>query len=255
MTNSNSEAALAGLSADIKRLEEKTKGASLETLEAFRDIGAALGEAKSILGNGKFGKWCEAEGFTFSRTWRAKLMKLAEHWDEIRQAAAETPDKAHEALTVNGAISVWQAWKRAKEGPKDSGGAGGSGEGVGEGSTGKKRKSKTEQLEEEVQRLREQLAEALEEISRLKADKGATGSAKGSTGSNKSRTTGGAKAKAANSNKPSAEDRKRFSKVWNLYQRAGTEGEKQAAKARLDDIARRFGMSYEELCKEFGMPA
>jgi hypothetical protein len=71
-----------------------------DTLLANRLIGDALIAAKDLLDKttdedgkaqkGAFGEWCEAQGFGFSRQWRALLMSLSANWKAIEKAMAKT---------------------------------------------------------------------------------------------------------------------------------------------------------------------
>lgn len=71
-----------------------------DTLLANRMIGDALIAAKELLDKttdddgkvikGAFGDWCEAEGFGFSRQWRALLMTLSANWKAIDKAMQKT---------------------------------------------------------------------------------------------------------------------------------------------------------------------
>ena len=54
-------ASLDALAATIRGHLERGQAGGLDALRAFRDMGEALNEAKSILPKGKFGPWTEAQ--------------------------------------------------------------------------------------------------------------------------------------------------------------------------------------------------
>ncbi|MET3601113.1 hypothetical protein [Martelella mangrovi] len=233
--NANFLADLAGI---IAKKSKAVAAASKETLSEYRGIGIALGEAREALKaeRGAFHKWCDASEFPFSRAWRLRLIQLAENWDAIL-AAVEALPEASRKWTVDGAISAWQAAKREAKGGSESGND------AGEGSTKKERSKK----ETEAERLRRQLAEALARIEELEnALKGTKAGA----------SAGKGKQKAANDAKPvDGATKARANKVWGLYKRGATPGECGAAKARLDEMARKFGMDFDTFARECGLAA
>src|SRR4051794_41698656 len=93
---------LAALEASITEHYAKAKGASRATLEALRDVGEHLNEAKETLQGtwqGAFGKWCDACRFPFTREWRAPPLQTAPPWGEIvALPEAPPPDRQASAL-------------------------------------------------------------------------------------------------------------------------------------------------------------
>lgn len=118
----NSGAALAEYAATIKarvadaEASEKASAAlvvetSRETLGKLREAGQALNDAKTMLtgqGKGAFGHWCDGAGFTFDKSYRAKLMKVAENWDAIVVAVEAMPEDKR-SWGINKALVTWRA--------------------------------------------------------------------------------------------------------------------------------------------------
>ncbi|WP_026868808.1 hypothetical protein [Inquilinus limosus] len=100
MTISNVTNPLDTLAAEIAELKAKVAETMTDNLEANRKIGEKLIAAKAMLDQavdeggkvkkGAFGEWCEAQGFGFSRQWRAQLMSLAANWKAISKAMEKT---------------------------------------------------------------------------------------------------------------------------------------------------------------------
>jgi len=225
----------------------RAKAATRNSLEDLRVVGERLNEAKEFFsdkGKGAFGGWVEAQGFPFDKTWRARLMKLAANWDAIMEAVEALPEDKRK-WSVDGVLAIWAAAEKAKAQPE------GDTQGEAEGETEGEPKAKAKK-ETEAERLRRELAEALELIEKLKAENEAL----------KAKADGGAKAKAkakpeepkaGNTGTVDAVTKKRASKVWGLYTRGATDGEKDAAKARLEEMAAKFGLDFDAFVKACGL--
>lgn len=223
----------------------RAKAATRTSLEDLRVVGETLNEAKETLAGkkGAFGEWCDKAGFPFDKTWRARLMKLAANWDAIMAAVEALPEDKRK-WSVDGVLAIWAAAERAKAAPE--GGSEGAGEGEAEGEPKAKAKKETE-----AEKLRRLLAEALAEVERLRLEN--------------EKLKGGAKAgpktgfsqgpKGGASAGVDAATKARAKKVWGLYTRGGTEGEKSAAKARLEEMAGKAGLSFDDFVAACGLSA
>lgn len=221
----------------------RAKAATRNSLEDLQVVGERLNEAKEFFkdkGKGAFGQWVEAQGFPFDKTWRARLMKLAANWDAIMQAVEALPEDKRK-WSVDGVLAIWAAAEKAKAAPQ--GDSQGDTEGEAEGDTQGEPKAKTKK-ETEAERLRRELAEALELIEKLREEN--------------ARLKGEKQAKSK-PEEPKATGtvdivtKKRASKVWGLYTRGATEGEKDAARARLAEMATKCGMEFNAFIKACGL--
>ena len=218
----------------------KVQGATRQTLEDLKDVGETLLEVKETLkdaGKGAFGRWCEEARLPFDKAWRARLMKLAAHWDEIIAAVEALPEEQRR-WSVDGVLAIWKAAKKVEHGETNAEDGEGAGDGANAGSAARKKK------ETEAERLRRQLAEALAEVERLKAEnerlrrlaeEAAGGAASGQTEK---------KRKVRLSEKGVNLARK----LWALHSDpAASEGERVTSKQKLEAMASRLGVSFEEL--------
>jgi len=232
---------LADCAATILERYNRAKAATRNSLEDLCVVGERLNDAKEALKGtkGAFGEWCEAQGFPFDKTWRARLMKLAANWDAIMEAVEALPEDKRK-WSVDGVLAIWAAAEKAKAQPE---GNEGEAEGEGEGSEPKAKAKK----ETEAERLRRELAEALAEIERLRQENEAL------KGGPKAK----AKAKPEGNAKPNGSvdpvTAKRAGKVWGLYTRGATQGEKDAAKARLEEMAAKAGMDFDAFVAACGL--
>ncbi|BAF89571.1 hypothetical protein AZC_3573 [Azorhizobium caulinodans ORS 571] len=235
---------LSDCAATILERYARAKSATKSSLEDLRVVGERLNEAKEVLvgQKGAFGQWCEAQNFPFDKTWRARLMKLAANWSAIMEAVEALPEDKRK-WSVDGVLAIWQAAERAKNEPEGDN----AGEGAGEGGEKPQRQRK----ETEAERLRRQLAEALAEIERLRGEvealKGVGSKAK--TEEPKAKAKADPKAEA----KVDAATKARARKVWGLYTKGATEGEKAAAKARLDEMAAKSGLPFDAFVAACGL--
>ncbi|WP_336814196.1 hypothetical protein [Bosea sp. MMO-172] len=225
---------LMAAAATIRERYDAAKGASKATLEDLRLIGETLNEVKETLagtGKGAFGKWCEEQRFPFDPSWRARLMKLAANWADI-MAAVEALPEDKQKWSVDGVMAIWSAAKKASAGSSEGGG----GEGEGEGGEAKPEKKKRET---EAEKLRRELAEALARVAELEAE---NASLKGGKGSSK---PSGSKPEENPPGFISGATKLRAAKVWGLYTKGATDGEKAAAKSRLEEMAEKVGMAFD----------
>src|SRR3954471_8861373 len=74
---------LADCEATILERYASARSASRQSLEDLRVVGERLNDAKDALKDkrGAFTAWFDACRFPFTKQWRARLMKLATHWD------------------------------------------------------------------------------------------------------------------------------------------------------------------------------
>lgn len=241
--SSNSDASLEYLVASIKRSLASAQGAGMDTLYAFKDIGTGLLEAKEITSGtkGAFGAWCDAN-FNFSKEWRARLMKLAAAWADFIAAKewAEAQGRllGRKEFSVDGALAFINEWEKATNPEPEAEGGEGEGEG-GEG--GEKAKKETA-----AEKLRRELAEALERI-RVLEDELRAARGEGPKAKAKEKASAG-----TGSNPIDPATRSRAKKVYALYQRGGTDGEKAAAKSRLEEMAAKFSMDFDAFVKACG---
>lgn len=241
---------LLSAAAAIREKYDAAKGASKATLQDLRAIGETLNEVKDTLagtGKGAFGKWCDEQRFPFDPSWRARLMKLAANWDAI-MAAVEALPEDKQKWSVDGVMAAWAAAKKAAAGASGEGGGEGEGEGDAEPKPEKKKR------ETEAEKLRRELAEALAEIERLKAEndtlKGGA-DPKGKPFGERDFGKHQDKAKPAGDAPGfvSGATRVRAAKVWALFQKGATDGEKNAAKSRLEEMASKLNMSLTDFVR------
>lgn len=262
-------ASLEDMANKVKELAEKITGTNRLSMEVHRDMGFILNDAKEVLkdNKGAFGKWCEESGFTFNKTWRARLMKLAERWDDYRKALNLLGDNGGKAYTVDGALALLRAYDvemdpeakakaEAEAEAKANGSGSGEGEGAGEG--------EGTQIDEKAQ-LKAELKAALRRIRELEKelDKAAKAKAKAEEKAQAEEAKAKAKADKANEGaqseanpsqedptrdfKVSAKDKALIRKVHALATNGGTDGEKSAAMERLIAIANRYTCTVAEL--------
>jgi hypothetical protein len=235
---------LKAASASITEAFGRAKASNLETLKTLRDIGSTLNECRDTLGNAKaFNEWAEAQNFPFGTAWRKRLMQLEANWEAIMDAVNAAPEEKRK-WSVDGVIAIWNATKAPK---------GGDAEGVegGEGGEGgdAEPKAKPETKAEKLERM---LREALDRIAKLEAE-------------NEALKAGGPKAKAKEAPRDQAKRGPytgpkmdaatvaRAKKVHGLWQRPGTDGEGEAAKGRLEQMAKDRGMGLEDFLVACGL--
>lgn len=219
-----------------------------ESLNHYRDVGQALLDAKEALAGqkkGAFGEWCEAEGFTFSKQWRSRLMQLAEHWDEIMRAVEATPEDKRKGMSVDAVLAMWTAWKKANDPEAQAKAEAKKAER--EAKKAKDTEGEGEEGESETAALRRMLREAMERIAALEAEL-----AKAKAGPKASE---GPKAESPKASRKTVDEptKARARKVWRLYKAPGTEGEGAAAKQRLEAMASGCGMTFEEFVAACGL--
>lgn len=246
--NNNAGAALQFIRESIKGNMIQAEGAGLDTLRAFRFIGDSLGEAKDILGKGDFGKWAEAE-FGFSKEWRARLMRLAKLWEGVEAAMlwaqGEGRILGRKEYSVDGALALLAEW--AREQPEAARALGAAFAEIADKEAEKAEKKAARQAEaegdegeggeagegeSEAERLRKALAEALAEIAKLRAEV-------------QNLKAGAAQGEAPKGEAPEvdAKLKARARKVRTLAEKGATEGERDAAKARLAEMAKGAGFA------------
>jgi len=236
---------LADCAATIMERFNRAKAASKASLEDLRMVGQRLNDAKETLTEkGAFGKWCEQ--FPFDKTWRARLMKLAANWDAIMEAVEALPETERKSWSVDGVLAIWAAAQ--KKANTAAGGEGGEGEGEGEPQPKAKK-------ETEAERLRRELAEALARIAAL--EEALAKAAGGTKEEPKAKAKGKAKEEpnASASFTVDAATKTRARKVWALYTKGATDGEKNAAKSRLEEMAKKFSATFEEFTAACGLTA
>lgn len=222
--------------------------ATRESLRHYRDVGQALLDAKEALAGkkGAFGEWCEAEGFTMHKTWRAKLMKLAENWDAIMEVVDTTPDADRKVtLSVEGVLNMWAAYVKSTDPEAQAKAEAKKAER--EAKKAKDTEGEGEEGESETAALRRMLREAMERIAALEAEL-----AKAKAGPKASE---GPKAESPKASRKTVDEptKARARKVWRLYKAPGTEGEGAAAKQRLEAMASGCGMTFEEFVAACGL--
>jgi hypothetical protein len=115
-SSSNSDIVREGLVLRCNEALQRGKQSGLASLEAYRDVGAALRELKELLPRGQFGPVAQAR-CGCSKQWRACLIKLDCEWDNIEAARRWAETKARELLrkaySVDGALALIRAWRRA----------------------------------------------------------------------------------------------------------------------------------------------
>jgi hypothetical protein len=116
---SNSEAVLEGLVDRCNASLQCGEQGGLKSLEAYRDAGAALRELKELLPRGEFGPVAEAR-CQCCKQWRARLMQLDREWNNVLTALqwAESGRRqvGRKAYSVDGALALVKAWRRAEDG-------------------------------------------------------------------------------------------------------------------------------------------
>ena len=233
---------LADCAATITERFQRAKAASKMSLDDLRMVGQRLIDAKEMLTEkGAFGKWCEQ--FPFDKTWRARLMKLAANWDAIMEAVETVEGEDRKTWSVDGVLGIWAKAEKARNAPE-----GGEGEGDGWGEAQPKAKKETE-----AERLRRELAEALARIAALEEAlaKAAGGAKEGPKAKAKAKAEEAPKGSAAFTVDAATKTRAR--KVWALYTKGATDGEKAAAKSRLDEMAKKFNATFEEFVAACGL--
>ncbi len=222
----------------------KAKASNLETLKVLRDIGGTLNECRETLGNAKaFNEWAEAQNFPFGTAWRKRLMQLEANWEAIMDAVNAAPEEKRK-WSVDGVIGIWNATKAKPE----SDAADGDGEG-GEGGDAEP-KAKPETKAEKLERM---LREALEEITKLREENEAL--KRGTKGKTKDAPKDEPKRGPYTGPKVDAATMARAKKVHGLWKRPGTDGEGEAAKGRLEDMAKQRNMSLDDFLAACGLAA
>lgn len=245
--NHNANATLDAIKGEVLNALENAKGAGLDTLRSFRDIGRGLAEAKELIGptpKGAFGKWCE-ENFPFSKQWRARLMQLAAEWKAVEAAMAWAQGLGRvlgrKEYSVDGALALVAEWIKADPAGAEALGLGervqAEEEKAAKAQERAREKADRAQAEEtEAEALRRMLAEALERIKALEEEN--------------ARLRGGPKAKGkaqaeekAKAQGPEVDKatKARAGKVYGLAVKGATKGERDAARARLAEMAAKVG--------------
>ena len=246
-------ASLDALAATIRGHLERGQASGLDALRAFRDMGEALNEAKSILPKGKFGPWTEAQ-FGFVQQWRSRLMALATQWPAVLNALQWAKGSGRvlgrTEYGVNGALALVAeharasdpeaAAKAAERGAKAKAGAG----------LRLAAKDALAAAQGEADTLRKQLAEAVERIASLEAR------LKGPSLHSGVKTVEAPPdyAWAQSVNGISLATKAKAKKVHGLYKRSATEAECHAAKERLEEMAAKAGMTFEAFLTAYGFP-
>lgn len=224
------------------------KGASKDSLYAFAKIGDALNDARAFFAEDKtrgvFAEWAQTH-FAFSKAWAYRLIQLHNAWADIKRAFdwAESQGRdVSKLLSVDGAMKLLNEWKAAT----DEVAAAKAAEKAEKAEKARaEREAEKAKAETEAERLRRYIAKLERENAKLKAELAA---AKGEAPKADAKAETG-KAKSG----PDAKTKDRVKKVWGLYTRGATDGEKAAAKARLDAIAAKLGMTLDELVKACGL--
>jgi hypothetical protein len=116
---SNSQTTIESLVARCNESLQRGRNGGLASLEAYREAGVALLELKEVLPRGQFGP-VATERCACSKQWRARLLEVARHWDDIGRALewadSGSSNQSHKARSVDGALSVLRAWRRAQDG-------------------------------------------------------------------------------------------------------------------------------------------
>jgi hypothetical protein len=229
------------------------------SLEAFRCIGEGLNEAKEILPAKEFGAWCELR-FTFSRAWRARLMRLASEWQDLARALAWAEQQQGRALgakefSVNGARQLLAEHRRAMS-PPPSDAAEYIPEYTSAAESSPKRTSLRYRLEDTTRALddtRRQLAEALAAVNRLEQRVSSLDAQ--TTAERASELDRKSTAEEGTSNALDAATKARAMKIHALWANGSTEGERDAAKVRLGETAQKLGMSFADFLSACGFPS
>lgn len=256
---------LADAAQTIHERTAKAQEGTFETLMTFVAIGEVLNEVKETLGgagrNSTFGKWCDEQGFSFDKTWRSRLMKLAANWDEAK-AAMEVRPEGERKWSVKEVLKALADKRKADSGLNSCPEATISTEAKPKPPSTKER---LEQVLEENKRLSQALTEALERIKSFEARKAPDQTQKPS----QPKLDFGAQrypalhetllgnqeaANAQNSSvKVDPQDRTRAKKVWALYTRGVTAGEREAAKERLERSAEKYGLPFDDFIAACGI--
>lgn len=103
----------AAIATQISQKAERLAKTGLATLETSREIGDLLKKAKveCAAERKKFGAWCDVH-VGFSRTWRSKLIQLAQKWPEVEVLVQGSPSP--ERLTVEKALAALNKKSRAE---------------------------------------------------------------------------------------------------------------------------------------------
>lgn len=243
-TNSNVNATLEAIKAEVANNLDRATGAGLDTLLAFRDIGRGLLEAKEAIGTspkGAFGKWCD-ENLTFSKEWRARLMRLASDWKGVQAAMAWAQRMGRilgrKEYSVDGALSLLAEWIKAAPEEAEALGFGEAVQKAEEAAAKAQERARekadakqAEETEAEAEALRRMLAEAMQRIADLEA---ALAKAQGKAGDTKAEAAGAKVDKAAQA---------RARKVYAMAMKGATVGERSAARGRIEEIAGKLDMT------------
>lgn len=255
---------LGSMSADIHTALVQARGASAESLVAFRAIGALLNGAKVYLAEqpnapkGAFGEWCEKAGFGFDKSWRARLMKLSTFWPEIVKALEETPDAGRKAFSVDGCLAVYDAWRKkndpdeiAKQEAKDKAAAekaakatSSASEGDGEGDGGEGGGVTAKAVEEALKLALVRIEELRKERDALQAKLDAATAKKAAKPQAEAMGSG---PKVATPQPVSQKTKDTVKKLFALATRPGTPEEGEVAKGKIEEIAAKHGITLETL--------
>jgi hypothetical protein len=247
---SNSQTVVESLISRYSESLERGKRAGRDSLEAYRDAGAALLQLKDLLPRGQFGSIALAR-CGCSKQWRARLMQIDREWNDVVAALGWAETGARELLrkaySVDGALLVLKAWRRAQNGhsPQES--------------RARRRQSDTEQGERRAQNGRapqEPRARRLHSdteqgaVCKLKQDLSAAAAYIAVL----EEEHDGCAANSSGDDKHLDDlDRSKVQKVATLWRRPGTEGEGKAAARTLRALARRLGRPLGHLLQECGI--
>jgi hypothetical protein len=255
----NTTPALDHIQSTINANLKTAKQSGRASLEAFRSIGAGLNEAKEILPAKEFGDWCEPR-FTFSRAWRAPLMRLAAEWRDVALALTWAEQQQSYAqgdkdVSVNGALRLLTEYRRAMSPPPSDTSECKLGY-TSAAESGPKRGSLRSRLEDATRALdntRRQLAEALAAVERLERHVSSLDAQGASTEAPKPDP------KSVTEDGPSAAlnsaIKARATLVHSLWTKGSTPGERDTAKARLEAQAQKTGVSFADFLAACGLPA
>jgi hypothetical protein len=101
----------------LRQAMSRASKANGQALEAARDAGAAISDAKALLQGAAFRTWCRKVGI--ARSWAYKLMQLASQWSDVPAARAWSAKRCEEpVLGVESMLKVlarWRASERAED--------------------------------------------------------------------------------------------------------------------------------------------
>ncbi len=115
MTKTETNDRIEEITKRLRQAMTRVSKANGEALEAARDAGAAIGEAKALLQGAAFRSWCR--NAKIARSWAYKLIKLSDQWSDVPAARTWFAKRCDEPIVgVERMLEVLARWRTAHHG-------------------------------------------------------------------------------------------------------------------------------------------